>query len=130
MAHLQSQLHDMASSFVEAVLQAVRSVPLQELQRSASTNARNETVGAPVGAPNRRSRSSRRLARRSSEDIEKQLARVVTLVKAQKAGLRAEQIRAKLGMQSKEMPRVLKEGLTNKALKSKGQRRATTYFAA
>jgi hypothetical protein len=30
-------------------------------------------------------------------------------------------------MQPKEMPRVLKEGLVKKALKSKGQKRSTTY---
>jgi hypothetical protein len=42
---------------------------------------------------------------------------------------RAEQIRDALKMQSKEMPRVLQEGLAKKKLKSKGQKRATTYFA-
>jgi hypothetical protein len=33
-------------------------------------------------------------------------------------------------MESKEMPRILKEGLAKKKLKSKGQKRATTYSAA
>jgi Fic family protein len=54
----------------------------------------------------------------------------VGLVKKSKAGLRAEEIRATLKMQSKEMPRILKEGLSTKVLKSKGQKRATTYTAA
>jgi hypothetical protein len=53
---------------------------------------------------------------------------VVALVKTKKDGLRAEQIRAALKMQSKEMPRVLVEGLSTKKLVSKGQKRATTYF--
>jgi len=35
-----------------------------------------------------------------------------------------------LKMQAKEMPRVLKEGLSTKKLKAKGQKRATTYTAA
>ena len=43
--------------------------------------------------------------------------------------VRAEQIRERLGMESKEMPRVLKEGLAKKVLKSKGQKRSTTYTA-
>jgi len=30
----------------------------------------------------------------------------------------------------KEMPRVLKEGLSKKALRSKGQKRATTYVCS
>jgi len=41
---------------------------------------------------------------------------VVALVKTKKDGLRAEQIRAALKMQSKEMPRVLHEGLAKKRL--------------
>jgi hypothetical protein len=43
--------------------------------------------------------------------------------------MRAEQIRAQLKMQSKEMPRVLAEGLAKRKLRKKGQKRATTYFA-
>lgn len=54
---------------------------------------------------------------------------MVGLVKKHGDGLRAEQIRAELGMQAKELPRVLKEGLASRKLRSKGQKRATTYFA-
>ena len=32
-------------------------------------------------------------------------------------------------MEAREMPRVLKEGLTKKVLRSKGQKRSTTYTA-
>jgi hypothetical protein len=70
------------------------------------------------------------LPRRSAEDIAQILDQVVSLVRSHKEGLRAEQIRSELGMQAKEMPRVLKEGLVRRKLRSKGQKRATTYFAA
>ncbi|MGH7437280.1 MAG: hypothetical protein ACRENE_16510 [Polyangiaceae bacterium] len=50
-------------------------------------------------------------------------------MKKKKDGLHAEEIREALKMQSKEMPRVLKEGLAKKKLKAKGQKRATTYTA-
>lgn len=50
-------------------------------------------------------------------------------MKNNKEGLRAEQIRATLGMEPKEMPRILKEGISTKKLKTKGQKRATTYIA-
>jgi hypothetical protein len=70
------------------------------------------------------------LPRRSPEQIATALDQVVALVKGNREGLRAEQIRAALKMQSKEMPRVLKEGLARKRLKAKGQKRATTYTAA
>jgi Fic family protein len=51
-------------------------------------------------------------------------------VKAKKTGLRSEEIRRALKLDVREVPRVLKEGLTKKKLRSKGQKRATTYFAA
>ena len=57
------------------------------------------------------------------------LGKVVGLVKKHKDGLRAEEIRTNLGMLSKEMPRILKEGVSTKKLSTKGQKRATTYFA-
>jgi hypothetical protein len=74
--------------------------------------------------------SAGRLKRRSPQDIAKALARIVELVKKHPKGLRAEEIRAELKMESKEMPRILKEGLAKKALKSKGHKRSTTYSAA
>ncbi len=54
----------------------------------------------------------------------------MALVKKNKAGLRAEHIRAELGLLQKEVPRVLKEGLATQALRSTGRKRATTYFAS
>lgn len=131
MANLQSRLNELASSFADAVLDAVRSVSLHEIQATGNTN--NHRAGRAVAATSgvaRRPRASGRLPRRSSDDIAKQLERVVALVKSQKSGLRAEQIRDRLGMQSKELPRILKEGLSKRTLKSKGQKRATTYFHA
>jgi hypothetical protein len=53
----------------------------------------------------------------------------VTLLKSKKAGMRSEEIRRALQLDKRELPRVLKEGLAKKALKSKGQKRATTYAA-
>ena len=85
---------------------------------------------ADVAATSSRAPRSGRLKRRGPEDIAKELDRVVHLVKKHKDGLRAEQIRTDLGMQAKEMPRILKEGLSQKRLKAKGQKRATTYFAS
>jgi len=50
-------------------------------------------------------------------------------VKGKPDGLRSEEIRAALQLDKREMPRVLGEGLSGKKLKSKGQKRATKYFA-
>jgi hypothetical protein len=57
------------------------------------------------------------------------IERIVALLKANPAGLRAEQIREQLGLQAKELPRPLKEALDSGRLSKSGQKRATTYFA-
>ncbi len=49
------------------------------------------------------------------------------LLRVSPKGLRAEEIRAKLGLQSKELPRPLKEGLDGGRFAKSGQKRATTY---
>ena len=58
------------------------------------------------------------------------LGHVVALVKKSSFGLRAEEVQRALNLDKREMPRVLKEGLATKRLRSKGQKRATTYSAA
>jgi hypothetical protein len=116
-------------------LAAIRGASLEELIGEAAGGARRgpgrppRSGSTPTATAEPRARKSGRLARRSPEQIAKALDQVVALVKGKKDGLRAEQIRAALKMQSKEMPRVLQEGLAKKKLKTKGQKRATTYFA-
>jgi hypothetical protein len=127
---LQSRISELASSFVDSVLEAVRSSSLEELVggRGAVHDDRRAS-SARAAAPRAARAASGRLPRRSAEDIAKVLEIVVSLLSSRKNGLRAEQIRAELNLQSKELPRILKEGLTRKKLRAVGQKRATTYFA-
>jgi hypothetical protein len=133
---LRAALDELAEGFAQSVLQAIREASLHELvsgngQPRAPVRAVRQPAVAPVApAANKTSRTGGRLRRRSAEDIAAALGQVISLVKRNKAGLRAEQIRIELGLQAKEMPRILKEGLAKKALRTKGQKRATTYFAA
>jgi hypothetical protein len=135
MSNLHSQLSRLAASFAESVLAAVRASSLEELL-AESHGGRAAGAGLKASAPPVARRTaatpakhSGRLARRSPEQIAKTVDRVVAAVKKRKDGLRAEQIRVELGLQAKEMPRVLKEALAAKKLTAKGQKRATTYFA-
>jgi hypothetical protein len=132
---LRSNLESLASTFASSVLQAIRGASLEELLGEAGGARRGpgrppKAKGSSAAPTTSRARKPGRLARRSPEQIAKALDQVVALVKSKKDGLRAEQIRDALKMQSKEMPRVLQEGLAKKKLKSKGQKRATTYTAA
>jgi hypothetical protein len=139
---LKSSLESLAASFAASLLDAIKGASLQELLaesgaaprrgpgRPPKSKGATPLLAASAAAPAARARKSGRLPRRSPEQIAKALDQVIALVKGKKEGLRAEQIRDALKMQSKEMPRVLKEGLQKKKLKTKGQKRATTYFAA
>jgi hypothetical protein len=138
---LQSQLNQLASSFTHAVIEAIREVSLEELVAETgglkgmprvpamtSSRGRGRAPRRQTG-PSRRS-SSRRLKRRSRDDIHKALGDIVSLVENRPRGMRAEQIRIELGMEAKEMPRILGEGLATRQLRKRGQKRATTYYAA
>jgi hypothetical protein len=133
MSNLHSQLASLAGAFASSVLEAIRGASLEEIlseSRTPASRPRREPVSNGAVKPAARAKPAGRLRRRSADDIAKALDRVVALVKKNKEGLRAEQIRQQLGMQAKEMPRVLKDALAKKQLKSRGQKRATTYFSA
>ena len=149
MSTLQSQLDSLARSFAQQIVETIRGSSIHELSSggvgsvansrsahadtprafSSSGSARKAVTKATQGATPKATRSNGRLPRRSADEIRAMLDKVVALVKKQKNGLRAEKIRADLGMLSKEMPRILKEGVSTKKLSTKGHKRATTYFA-
>jgi hypothetical protein len=134
---LRSRLGELAASFATSVLDAVRGASLDDL-RSEAFGLRSRSGAAALGrasvageageagpAPRRR---RGRLPRRSASQIANVVERIVALLKQSPRGLRAEEIRDKLGLQSKELPRPLKEGLDDGRIAKSGQRRATTYF--
>jgi hypothetical protein len=136
MSNLRSRLSDLASSFADSVVEAIRSSSLEELLSESGARPKAQaaermpkTAAKAVALAKAPRSTSGRLPRRSADDIAAELAKIVALVQKHKDGLRAEQIRAELGLQAKELPRVLKEGLASRALRSRGQKRATTYFA-
>jgi hypothetical protein len=128
---LRSQLSDLSTTLVDAILAAARSAPLDELiadpRRVRGEPFRNETAAAK---PLRTIDSSEQPPRPLVDDAAKTLHLVVLLLRGQRDGLRAEQIGQKLGVSKEDMSRILKQGLVTKKISSKGQRRATTYFAA
>jgi hypothetical protein len=136
---LKSSLESLAASFASSVLTAIRGASLEELMADSgggaprgpgrprgTSTAKTAPTAARASAP---ARKSGRLPRRSPEEIARAVDLVAKLVKTHKDGLRAEQIKKMLGMDRREVPKILREGLAKKKLKSKGQKRATTYFA-
>jgi CRP-like cAMP-binding protein len=136
MSTLHQTINSLAAEFAHNLLRALRNASLEEiLAETASGHAavgggrrrgRPAAAGVAVAAAGR----GRRLRRRSAGDINAVVQKIVGLLKANKKGLRAEEIRMKLGLDRREIPRPLAEALHKKLVTKKGKKRATTYFAA
>jgi hypothetical protein len=127
---LRQRLNELASSFASIVLDAIRGASLEDLLAESSGSVRRAPPRASSDvAPGRPARRrGGRLPRRSADDIAQVVESIVGLLRQSPKGLRAEQIRKKLGLQAKELPRPLKEALDSGRLAKSGQKRATTYF--
>jgi len=121
MSTLRSALDALAESFADSVLDVVRSANMAELIGAQGGRTARVVTTAPTTKllrPTAKPAKPGRLPRRSAEDIAAALGQVLALVKKNKDGLRAEEIRASLGLESKELPRVLKEGIATRKLRT------------
>lgn len=144
MSTLKSTIEDLAADFAMNIISALRSASIEELtgvgnvgRTSAPARASRPASPAAESAPARKSAATPaprgrggRLGRRSVADIEGMVDTIVSLLGRSPEGMRAEQIREALGVQAKELPRPLSDGLAAGKLRKSGQKRATTYFAA
>src|SRR5258705_10686242 len=114
MSSLRSTIEALASAFASDVLAALKSASFEEVAGLGGSARRGP--GRPAGSGRRASGGGGKRRRRSMNDIVSALDDVVKLVSGSSKGLRAEQIREKLGLQSKELPRGLKQGRSPKRL--------------
>jgi len=134
MPPLRSTLHDLAAKLASDILDVLRGSSLGQLRgerggrtgRGACLPPKNAGIGASKAFGLAK---SGRLPGRSENEIAAALDEIVGLVSKHKDELRAEEIRKALKLDVREMPRVLKEGLSLKKLKATGRKRATTYIA-
>lgn len=137
MSNLRNAIDRLSNQFAAGVVQAIRSASFEEIaglsgaaKAAPVRRAPAAAAAAPAGRPAKRSRLGRggRLRRRSKAALTAVLDSIVDLVARHPEGLRAEQIRAELGLASKELPRPMAAGLAARRLVKKGLKRATTYF--
>ena len=133
MSTLHQTINSLASEFAHSLLRALRNASLDEIiaETDAGHAGGGRRRGRPAAAPaaGGARRGGGRLRRRSVTDINAVVTKIVALLKSNKKGLRAEEIRAKLGLDRREIPRPLAEALKKKLVSKKGKKRATTYFA-
>ncbi len=138
MSTLHQTINSLASEFAHSLLRALRGASLDEIlaETASGHSAHVGHAGRRRGRPAKaaaahpaKKRGGRRLHRRTAKQLEHVVAQIVALVKANKKGLRAEEIRTKLHLERREVPRPLGEALKKKLISKKGKKRATTYYA-
>lgn len=136
---LRETIHLLAADFAAGVLGVIRGASLEDILAETEGVARRGrgrppsqvVVSNPKDGSPRAPRPGRpgRLQRRSASDIGHVIDQIVELLSDKPKGLRAEQIRAALGLSSKELPRPIAQALSSKQISKTGQKRATTYYA-
>lgn len=125
MSNLRQVIENHAQQFAAAIVQALREASLNELVGITGGAGRAASPKLAGASP----KKGGRLGRRSPDDIARTLNQIVTVLSKHPEGLRAEQIKAALQLDTREMPRPIAEGLKSGALKKSGQKRATVYTA-
>jgi hypothetical protein len=121
MPTLHSTLTTLATNFANDVVSALGKMSLDELLAETSPS------GRPTRTRSVTHRQSTRV-RRTAADIEVLVGRVVDLLNAERTGMRAENLRVRLGVARKDLPMALTSALMTKKIKKTGQKRATKYF--
>lgn len=138
MSTLRAQIDRLAAQFAGHIIDALRGASLDDLlaiagNRGGAGSGRGR--GRPAGGGGaldlggRRGGRGGRLGRRSADDIGRMIDGIVDLLAKSTSGMRAEQIRAALDVEAKELPRPLADALAAGRITKSGQKRATTYFA-
>jgi len=137
MSLLAASIQAVIDGFVDQLLHTVRNASLDDLLGVESSPRKRRRVVAPSadGPSTMRGGSGKkkpsRLPRRSAEQIEATARAVANLLRKHAGGLRSEQIRVELGLDVREVPRVLRLGLEDKMIRVLGgEKRSTTYGAA
>lgn len=131
---IESLAQQFAAQFAAGIVAAIRQAPSSELGAMLSGGEvpvpfRGGGVGKAGKAAKPKVTSSGRLRRRSPEELQAVLDKIVKALSGKGDGLNSEELQASLGMSKKEIAGVLALGLSNKALRKKGEKRATRYFA-
>jgi hypothetical protein len=123
MANYQSEMRRLVDGFVSQLSELWRRQAIEALGGSGGRGAGRVANGGGVSI-----RARGKGAKRSSDELEKLSDAFVDFVKAN-PGLRIEQINKQLGTTTKDLALPIRKLVAEGAVKAKGQKRSTTYFA-
>lgn len=120
--------NDLATAISAATDVFIRDIT--DLARRAAVQLVESTFGATAGTPGAPSAASdtpSTRGKRTAEDLDALCDKFASFVAAN-PGLRVEQINKKLGTKTKNLALPIRKLLASGRVKSKGQKRSTTYF--
>ncbi len=133
MANISDTIRAALDSFVDDISNLIQQAALESVEQAlASASAipgRRGGRGARAAAPSFAALASRKKgAKRTPEELEQLIKKLHGYI-AKNPGQRIEQIAASLDISTKELNLPAKKLISEKKLSTKGQKRATTYFA-
>lgn len=129
MSTLRSSIQALAEEFTDGLLAVIRGASIEELTGGSSIAATPRVSRASSNDDEPKKRKPGRLPRRSEEDIAALVDQIVACVADHPEGIRAEDLRAELKLDKKELPKPIMAALESGKIRKQGEKRATTYFA-
>jgi hypothetical protein len=127
MSDFQSEMNRVVSDFVAQITELARAAARDMIDQALGKGAKSPLGGrgrASLGGGGGRGRG----AKRSSNELE-QMAEDFHQFVAKHPGLRIEQINKQLNTTTKDLALPIRKLIADGALKTKGVKRSTTYFA-
>ena len=121
MSDLQTEMNRVVEGFVAQITELARRAAIDTLE-----GALGKRGAATLALRNGRARG--RGAKRTAGELEKLGDRFLEFV-AKHPGLRIEQINKQLGTSTKDLALPIRKMIAEGSLKTKGEKRSTTYFA-
>jgi len=129
MSNTDTAIREAVESFVEQLKGLIQQAALESVQAALGAGGQTRRGAAPARGAASVVRTGRsKGAKRSPEELEALVKKLHAHV-AKNPGQRIETIGAGLGVPTKELVLPVKKLLGEKKLSTKGQKRATTYFA-
>jgi hypothetical protein len=123
MSDFQNEMNRVVSDFVNQITELARAAARDMIDQALGKGAKG-TVAASLG----RSRGRGRGAKRTSDELDV-LADNFHAFVAKHPGMRIEQINKQLNTTTKDLALPIRKLISEGALKTKGEKRSTTYFA-
>jgi hypothetical protein len=124
MSDFQTEMNRVVADFVAQITELARAAARDMIDEALGKASRGGSL-AGLG----RSRGRGRGAKRTGDELEKLADQFHTFV-TKHPGLRIEQINKQLGTSTKDLALPIRKLIAEGALKTKGEKRSTAYFAS